>query len=431
MQGKCHGRGQPPRRRSNWGLFARRWRPDAGCLALLATLALAGCGQPADPEPTTPATRCGVLPLAHATAIEDSIAFQGSVGDPGADGYPVFRIPSVVTTASGVLVAFAEGRPSLLDPGSGQIDLVMKRSVDCGRTWSVLQVLADNGTGDAHNPVAVVVPQGNSASRLWIFYAQRPVSAGGELDIAPGLGSDSDTLWTRVSDDDGQMWSPPRDLTADVKDATWGIIAPGPGRGIVTRWGRDGVAAGRIVVPGWHTVGTQTGSFVFYSEDDGNTWHRGGLPTPGTDESQVVERTDGTLLLDGRQGDKDPNRKCFLSHDGGQTWSGATPGLAMVPVMSSVVRISASRDGQDRDRLLHTGVSPTSRADARVWLSHDEGATWDHETVLVPGFAQYTVATVLDDATVGMAYESLGTDAAGVTGFNVHFTRFSLAVLGE
>ena len=60
-----------------------------------------------------------------------------------------------------------------------------------------------------------------------------------------------------------------------------------------------------------------------------------------------------------------------------------------------------------------------------------EGATWDHETVLVPGFAQYTVATVLDDATAGMAYESLGTDAAGVTGFNVHFARFSLAVLGE
>ena len=64
-------------------------------------------------------------------------------------------------------------------------------------------------------------------------------------------------------------------------------------------------------------------------------------------------------------------------------------------------------------------------------MAATEGATWDHETVLVPGFAQYTVATVLDDATVGMAYESLGTDAAGVTGFNVHFARFSLAVLGE
>ena len=415
-----------------------RRRPVPGRIVRLAVLYLlplgaVGCAQRGDNATPKPVPRCANYPMTNGPALEDTIAFQGGADVLGQDKYPVFRIPSLVTTASGALVAFAEARQSLSDPGAGQIAVVMKRSLDCGRTWSAVRVLADHGTGDAHNPTAVVVPRTGVDSRLWLFYNQRPKSAGGEFDIAAGLGPDSDTIWTRWSDDDGETWSAPRALTADVKDPKWGISAMGPGRAIVTRWGRGAAPAGRIVVPGWYTQDGQTGSFVFFSDDNGTTWQRGGLPEPGTDESQVVELTDGAILLDGRQGQAatDGKRRIFRSEDGGQTWSTATPGIAMVPVMSSVIRYSATREGDDRDRLLHSGVSPQSRSDARVWISHDEAQTWADESILAPGFAQYTVLTVLDDGSLGMAYESLGADTAGISGFNIHFARFNLAQLHE
>lgn len=392
-----------------------------------------GCAQPSASTTPKPDPRCASYPMANAAALEDTIAFQGSADVQGPDKYPVFRIPSLVTTADGVLVAFAEARQSLSDPGAGQIAVVMKRSLDCGRTWSAVRVLADNGTGDAHNPTAVVVPGTDRESRLWLFYSQRPKSAGGESDIATGTGADSDTIWTRWSDDDGETWSAPRELTAAVKDPKWGIAAMGPGRAIVTRWGRGAASAGRIVVPAWYTQDGQAGSFVFLSDDNGATWTRGGLPEPGTDESQVVELTDGALLLDARQGQatSDGKRRLFRSEDRGQTWSTGTPGIAMVPAMSSVIRYSATRDGDDRDRLLHSGLSTKGRSDARVWISHDEAQSWVDESILAPGFAQYTVLTKLDDGSIGMAYESLGADTAGISGFNIHFARFNLAQLHE
>ena len=98
-----------------------------------------------------------------------------------------------------MLIAFSEGRQSVYDPGAGEIDVVMKRSVDCGRSWTDFQVLADNGDGDAHNPTAVVASDANGRSLVWLFYGLRPASPGGEFDLPSGLGSDSATLWVRTS----------------------------------------------------------------------------------------------------------------------------------------------------------------------------------------------------------------------------------------
>src|SRR6266852_6349414 len=57
----------------------------------------------------------------------------------GHDGYFAYRIPAIETAPDGSLLAFAEARKyHLNDPGSDKqdIDLVMKRSTDGGRTWS-------------------------------------------------------------------------------------------------------------------------------------------------------------------------------------------------------------------------------------------------------------------------------------------------------
>ena len=76
----------------------------------------------------------------------------------GTEAYHTFRIPAIVTTMDGTLIAFAEGRrDNSHDPGNGDIDLVFKRSTDNGATWSALQVLDDPGEKwGASNPTPVV-----------------------------------------------------------------------------------------------------------------------------------------------------------------------------------------------------------------------------------------------------------------------------------
>ena len=395
-----------------------RWRL---LLALsLAVLLACSTSSPAEPPP-----RCEAdYPLDDPP--ERAKIFQGND-----DGYPVFRIPAAVTTESGVIVAFAEGRQTLADPGAGRIDVVMKRSLDCGRTWVDFQILAENGEGDAHNPTAVVAPDDQGDSLVWLFYGLRPASPGGEFDLPSGLGEDSARVFFRTSADDGLTWGEPREITAEVKDPGWAVTSTGPGQAIVTRWGSDRAPAGRILVPGWYHLEGGTvpeGSFAFYSDDGGLTWVRGGLPEPISNEAQLVELTDGAILLDARQNDEEQSeaRFVFRSEDGGESWGGAEEGLPMTPVMAGIERLSAVRSGDPLDLLIHTGVAPDSRFGVRVWLSEDEATTWKDETVVDPGFAQYSLVTILDDRTIGLVYESVESEPP-TPGPNILFERFDVA----
>ncbi len=399
-----------------------------GCVrVVLAALAAAGCGESRSELPSIAATVC---PLAASPAFEESTAFQGGMFGTCVDGYPVFRIPAVVTTASGVVLAFAEARQSLADPGAGRIDVVMKQSRDCGRTWSRTAVLAENGEGDAHNPTALVVPHGDRASTVWLFFNRRPASPGGELDLPPGFGSEAASIWATTSDDDGTTWSAPRELTRDVKDEGWRVSSLGPGRAIVSAWGTEYAPRGRMIVPGWYTRDEVEGSWAMLSDDGGATWRRGGVPEPGTDESQVVELVDGTVELDARRAG---TRRVQSSSDGGETWGEPRDGLAMPPVMASVLRYAARRAGDAHDVLLHSGILSNQplglRHGVRVWLSTDEGATWDHETPIEPGFSQYSVLTAFDDGSIGLLYESAGA-TGGSVGLDIRFARFDLDFLG-
>ncbi len=84
------------------------------------------------------------------------------------DGYPVFRIPSVVVTKNGAVLAFAEGRKSMTD--QAQNNIVSKRSTDGGATWSAVQVVAEDGANSLNNPTALATANG----RVFLMWQRIP-----------------------------------------------------------------------------------------------------------------------------------------------------------------------------------------------------------------------------------------------------------------
>ena len=84
----------------------------------------------------------------------------------GQDGYPNYRIPSLVVTSKGTLLALCEGRTKNDDHAAN--DLVLKRSGDGGRSWSKLQLVRDEGEATCNDPVMTVLDDG----RVLLFFAQ-------------------------------------------------------------------------------------------------------------------------------------------------------------------------------------------------------------------------------------------------------------------
>jgi hypothetical protein len=315
----------------------------------------------------------------------------------GQNGYHSFRIPAVETAPDGSLIAFAEARKyNLGDPGFGRqdIDLVYKRSTDHGTTWSAVVVLEDPGElWSAANPATLV---DRTNRRLWVFYLRsRPERS---TDTARPGTDDLQTL-ARWSDDSGQSWSEPRDLTSvarDMKDPFWRASVPGPGGAIQAR-------TGRLLVPMWKAP---FADFTIFSDDHGTTWQRGQMVPggQGRDENQLVELSDGRLLMDSRQ-NQGAHRWLTESVDGGNTWAEPRPGIEVTPVACAIERLPNPGLEPGRERLLWTGPGGPERRRLMIRSSDDQGRTFSNERLISDGFAAYSDLTILKDGTVGILWE--------------------------
>jgi sialidase-1 len=67
----------------------------------------------------------------------------------GSAGYKGFRIPALVMTTKGTLLAFCAARKELGD--WADIDIAMRRSTDGGKTWSPMKIIAERGTMTVDN----------------------------------------------------------------------------------------------------------------------------------------------------------------------------------------------------------------------------------------------------------------------------------------
>lgn len=316
----------------------------------------------------------------------------------GQDGYFAYRIPAIEAAADGSLLAFAEARKhNLNDPGFGKqdIDLVLKRSEDGGVTWSAMKVIEDPGElWSAANPATVL---DRTNKRLWVFYLRcRPER--NTHTARPG--TDDVLLLARWSDDHGRTWSDLMDLTSvarDMKDPHWRITVPGPGGAIQDR-------QGRLLVPCWKYEGWQ--NFAIYSDDHGRTWRRSEFVPGGKegDENQLVELSDGNLMMDIRQS-KGPHRWRTVSRDRGQTWSQPQPGHQVTPVACAIERLPHSASGREQDLLIWTGPKGPGRHTLILQLSSDDGKTFGQERILAAEPAAYSDLTVLPDGSVGVLWE--------------------------
>ncbi|MEU6273399.1 sialidase family protein [Streptomyces populi] len=362
-------------------------------------------------------------PAAASGAFEQQVLFKASQ-DPG---YACFRIPSVVRTTEGTLLAFAEGR--VLNCGdAADIDIVVKRSTDGGRTWSPLQVV-NEGNGDTHGNPTPVVDRGTGRIVLAETYnTGRTDSAGCSVpcDRTPHL---------QYSDDDGLSWSRPRDLSDEILPANWNSwYATGPVHGIQLTRGRH---AGRLVfavnTETWDgTRVTANNAALITSDDGGDHWDIGAtdswpIAADGTfrqkpSEMTLTERTDGSVLVSGREQDGTDlgHRTQAVSRDGGDSFLSPfrdVPDLYAPQVQGSTLRVG--------DRiLLSCPADPDRRRTMAIRSSYDGGRTWDsvdRGTVVTTDWSGYSDLVRVDGDTVGLLYEGGAVDARD----EIRFARFT------
>jgi len=330
----------------------------------------------------------------------------------GREGYNNYRIPAVVVTRKGTLLAFCEARRR--DSDTGDIDLILKRSSDGGRTWSKQIVIWDDGPNTCGNACPVV---DRTTGIVWLLLTHNQ-GQDGEREIAQKRSKGTRTVWVCKSEDDGVTWSKPMDITKTSKKSDWGWYATGPGVGIQLQ---SGPQAGRLLIPCNHTVQPdeknqsdrfEYGDHVIYSDDHGRSWELGGVvPALKIDEPQVAELDDGSIMMNMRSHFGKGLRAVSLSKDGGQSWGEIWHEKALIEPDCQASFLRYTRRPRNRkNRLLFSNPASNKKNDAgrvnmTVRLSYDEGKTWPVSKQIYSGPSAYSCLTVMPDMTLGCLYE--------------------------
>jgi sialidase-1 len=321
----------------------------------------------------------------------------------GSEGYPQYRIPALLHTKSGILLAFAEGRASISDHAAN--DLVLKRSNDHGLTWLPLQVIAEDGDNCLSNPEVIQV---EPTGRILLIYQIYP-NGFHETRVGPGIDNDTTCrAWIQYSDDEGVTWSKRRDITRQVKRPTFATsIASGPGNGIQLKYGTH---KGRILMPFNQGPVNRWKNYAAYSDDLGETWAYGEVAfefDPGYgNEVQLVELSDGRVMLNTRIQGGHKCRKIGYSSDGGINWTGLVdePRLPDPVCMASIIRFESS-SRKPAPIVFSNPASENDRVNGTVRVSYDDGGSWPVAIPVYAGSFGYSHLADLGDGTVGLLFE--------------------------
>ncbi len=316
----------------------------------------------------------------------------------GTEGYSTFRIPAIVTTNSGRLLAFAEGRVNG-SSDTGNIDLVMRSSDDDGKTWSQLKIIWDDAENVCGNPAPVVDAKTGEIHLLMTWN----LGEDHERDIIDKKSKDTRRVFVTSSTNEGANWTAPKEITPLVKKENWTWYATGPCHGIQLKYGEN---KDRLVIPCDHIEADSKKYFshIIYSDDHGKTWKLGGItPQDQVNECAVAELPDGKLLLNMRNYDRNQkSRKISFSEDGGLTWSSIQPDTALI---EPICQASILFNDENETLWFSNPANEKIRTKMTLKSSKDFGKSWQIMKVLYSGPSAYSDLTMINSYTLGILYE--------------------------
>ncbi|HNY01132.1 MAG TPA: sialidase family protein [Bacteroidales bacterium] len=345
-------------------------------------------------------------------------------GDPipvfpiGEGPYSCYRIPALLALPGGELLAFAEGRKTGC-ADFGDVDIVMKRSRDGGKSWSDMTVVAEYGILQAGNaaPVLDLTDPAFPEGRIFLFYNTGTTS---EDQVRQGRGIRE--VWFITSSDQGHTWSAPINITMQVHRPNqpsfspeyafaedWRAFANTPGHALQVR---KGAHAGRLYVAANRSAGppqehyADGRSFGYFSDDHGQTFRVSEeLHFPGSNEATAAETDGGGVYLNARNQAGSPRcRIAAFSRDGGESWDTIYYDLRLPdPVCEGTVLNGDTGGGN-----LLFFANPASvgeRRDLTLRISRDGGKSWPDSLLLVNGEAAYSDLCRVGKKGIGCLFE--------------------------
>lgn len=299
-------------------------------------------------------------------------------------GFQLFRIPTLIKSANGTLLVFAEARKLSSNGDRGDIDLVLRRSADGGKTWGDMITIWNDGENSCGNPVPVLDRKSGKIHLLATWNNRR--------------------VYHITSVDNGFTWTAPVEITPAVKPTEWGFYGTGPVHGIQIT---AGPYKNRLVIPTYANVPvngvTKHHSFSVYSDDGGKTWSFGNLsPQDNVGECTVVELTDGRLMLNMRS--KLPHRTLAFSDDGGISWNNGRLDSDLIDPLCQASLLRG--EGTTSNILFFSNPASSKRENLTIRMSTDQGLTWPKKHQVYAGPSAYSDMVVMDHRTIGVVFES-------------------------
>ena len=303
-------------------------------------------------------------------------------------GVSCYRIPAIITAPNGDLVAAIDERvPSCGDlKWSKDINIVMRRSVDNGDSWSEIETVVDYPFGKSASDPSMIVDKVTGVIFLFFNFMD--------------LDNEKNVYYLKVikSIDNGQTWSSPIDITSQIAKSEWhnDFKFITSGRGIQT-------SSNKLL----HTlVNLENGLHLFGSDDHGESWYLLDTPIIPGNESKIVELIDGTWMINSRINSKGI-RFVHTSTDGGATWLSKPDSTLIDPgCNASIIRYTSIKEGADKNRLLFSNAKmKDNRINMTVRISYDEGKSWTNGKTIYNEGSAYSSMSILANGDIGLFFE--------------------------
>ena len=320
--------------------------------------------------------------------INKKIEFTNLFSADMKEGVSCYRIPAIITAINGDLIVAIDERVSSCDDlrSNVNINIVVRRSKDNGKTWSEIETIVDYPLGESASDPSMILDE--VTGELFMFFNYMNLH----------LAKDEYYLKMVKSQDHGKTWSTPTDITSQISKKEWkkDFKFITSGKGIQTK-------SGKLL----HTiVNLDKGLHVFGSDDHGKSWFLIDTPIIPGDESKIIELNDGTWMINSRV-NKSGLRYVHTSIDDGINWTSKPDSSLIDPSCNaSLIRFAATVEKENTTRILFSNPkTKDSRENLSVRISYDEGRTWSDGKTIYTGKSAYSSMCILQNGDIGLFFE--------------------------